>query len=250
MTRSITILLITLSLALGGCASSVTKRGTTANEEGEKIFASCQKDAESRGIEALATRTNFFNSDAMPLSMLVHTEFATEEEKVAIVKLADAWKLCGEKLVAWAKTHYNAQHASLYQMDVNRALIQLANLYNGDVKWSIFNIDLQIADNKFIQLIQRSSDNFWAKEYADAERTRMAFGAALQAYGNALKDYGNAYAAGARNQQPTPQTPIYDPKTTECITYGNQTTCTQSSALMAVPTVITCTTFGNRMTCQ
>jgi hypothetical protein len=250
MTRSKTILLIMLSLTLGGCASSVTQRGMTANAEGEKIFASCEQDAESRDIEVLAKRTNFFNSDAMPLSMLVHTEFATEEEKVAIVKLADAWKLCGEKLVAWAKTHYNAQHASLYQMDINRALIQLANLYNGDVKWSIFNIDLQISDNKFAQLIQSSSDSFWAKEYADAEQTRRAFGAALQAYGNALKDYGNVYAAGVRDQQTTSHSPIYDPKTTECRSFGNQTTCTQYSALMSAPKIVTCTTYGNRMTCQ
>jgi len=247
--KAATLGLLAIAVVLGGCASSVTKRGLAANADGERIFQSCKQDAESRGVGAILSRTNFFDSESMPLPMLTDRDFTTEEEKIAIKHLADSWKLCGEKLVAWAKLHYNDQHASLYRMDTNRVLVQLARLYNGETRWGMFNIDLQTYDNKFAMAVQQSSDAYWAKQYADAERTRAAIGAALQAYGNALKDYGNTYAAGVRNQPVSPQTPVYDPITTECRSSGNQTVCSQYSALMSAPKILTCNTYGNRMTC-
>jgi len=236
-------------LCLSGCAASVTKRGLAANAEGEKVYASCEQEAASRGIDAIKEKTNFFHSGSMTLSMLTNRDFATEQEKIAIANLWESWRLCGERIIAFVKTHYNEDIAALYRMDINRQLVQLANLYNGDVKWSMFNVDMQIYDNKFGLAVTRASQEFWRDEYAEAERRQAAIGAALQAYGNALKDYGNTYNSSLRNQPAVQQAPIYDPVRTSCRDNGNRITCTQSSDLMTSPKLISCRVNGNVMTC-
>jgi hypothetical protein len=240
---------IVLPLALSACATSVTDRGDAAQAKSDAIYDSCQQDAKSRGIEALDEKTRFFDSTGLNPEMLFSTEFANEQEKEAIVKLWDSWQQCGERFVAFLKSDLNDDIATLWRLDVNRTLLQLADLYNGDVSWGSFNRSLQRYDLEFSQAFSQATSAYWRREYAVEERRQAAIGAALQAYGNALKDYGNAYAGSANRPATVQQMPIYDPVRTSCRENGDRVTCTQTSDLMTSPKIISCRVNGSVMTC-
>jgi hypothetical protein len=143
----------------------------------------------------------------------------------------------------------NGEIAALWRLDVNRQLLQLAALYNGDVTWGAFNKDLRRYDSEFRLQYAIATKNYWNREYAKDEQRQAAVGAALQAYGNALKNYGNTYAASANRAATVPQMPIYDPVRTSCRENGNSVTCTQTSNLMTAPKIIKCRVNGSVMTC-
>lgn len=244
------LVLVGSLLALSACATSVTDRGLAAQAKRDKILNSCAQDADSRGISALTARTEFFSSDLMTLEMLTSTQFPTEDEKTAIAKLWDSVKQCGEQFTAFLKSDLNEDIATLWMMDVNRQLLQLADLYNGSVSWGAFNRDLKRLDTEFRFVYAQATRTYWQGEYAQAERRQAAIGAALQAYGNALKNYGNTYNSSLRNQPAVQQAPIYDPVRTSCRENGNRITCSQSSALMTSPRLISCRVNGSVMTCS
>lgn len=246
---------ILLPLTLSACVASVEKRQMTVTQQASKIMDSCWEDAAVSGIDvnaiaALSARTNFWSPDSMSTQMLTYRAFASDDEKPAIEALTETWKVCGEKITAFAEEQYNPQVAGLYRTDINRKLVQLADLYNGDIQWNIFNVNLQIHDFRFREALDQATGVYWRSEYADAARRQAAFAAALQAYGNALKDYGNAYAGSANRPATVQQMPIYDPVRTSCRENGNRVTCTQTSDLMTSPKIISCRVNGSVMTCR
>jgi hypothetical protein len=245
---------ILLPLTLSACTASVERRQIAVTQQASKIMDSCWEDASVSGIDvnaaaALSARTIFWNPDSMDTQMLTYQEFASDEEKPSIAALMETWKVCGEKQTAYAAKQYNPQVAGLYRMDVNRKLVELANLYNGDIKWNAFNVNLLIYDFRFREALEQATGNYWRGEYADAERRQAAVAAALQAYGNALKDYGKNSAGSATRPPVVQQMPIYDPVRTSCRENGNSVTCTQTSNLMTAPKIIKCRVNGSVMTC-
>ncbi len=240
---------ILLPLALSACAASVTSRGLAAQARTDTILETCQQDVESTGIDTLSHRTNWNDSSSISLWMLSLDKVATPEEKEVIARLWDSVQKCGETFVEFLASDLNGEIAALWRLDVNRQLLQLAALYNGDVTWGAFNKDLRRYDSEFRLQYAIATKNYWNREYAKAEQRQAAVGAALQAYGNALKNYGNTYAASANRAATVPQMPIYDPVRTSCRENGNSVTCTQTSNLMTAPKIIKCRVNGSVMTC-
>jgi hypothetical protein len=240
---------ILLPLALSACAASVTSRGLAIQQKSDQILASCAQDAELLGIDALKDRTNFFSSDSMSFEMYASSDMADEEEKEAIAKLWDSFRQCGERHVSFLETDVDKALAAMWRKDVNRQLLQLADLYNGVVTWGSFNRELRSHDNEFAWHYELAAKMYWNNEYAAAERRQAALAGALQAYGNALKNYGNAYAGSANRPPVVQQMPIYDPVRTSCRESGNSVTCTQTSNLMTAPRIIKCRVNGSVMTC-
>jgi hypothetical protein len=240
---------IVLPLALAACATSVTNRGLAIQQKSDQIMASCAQDAELLEIGALKDRTNFLSSDSMSLQMYASSDIADDEEKEAIAKLWDSVRQCGERYVSFLETDLDKGLAAMWRKDVNRQLLQLADLHNGAVTWGSFNRDLRRYDNEFRWHYELALKMYWNNEYATAERRQAAFGAALQAYGNALKNYGNTYARQTTQPSTVQQMPIYDPVRTSCRGQGDRVTCTQNSNLMTAPAVIRCRVNGSVMTC-
>lgn len=249
-----TLVAILLPLALSACAASVEKRQMTVTQQASKIMDSCWEDAAVSGINvnaiaSISARTNFWAPELMSMQMLAYREFASDEEKPAIAALVETWKVCGERQTSFAEQQFNPQVAGLYRLDTNRKLVELAKLYNGDIQWSAFNVNLLTYDYQFREALEQATANYWRSEYADAERRQAALAAALQAYGNALKAYGNASAGSTNRPTAVQQMPIYDPVRTSCRENGNSVTCTQTSNLMTAPKIIKCRVNGSVMTC-
>jgi hypothetical protein len=250
MRRFICCVLVMLGVA--GCESLET-RGTNAEKAYYAIAESCEKEADAIGYERLKTKTDFFNSDAITSAMLKSSDFADDSDKPVIAALASIYASCGEKLVQHSSKYDGDTAAFLRALDVKRSLSQLEDLHNGKIAWGQFNTDMQRFDLAFLSAFKEVQRVHWERLYARQHAREMA----LLAVAEGLQAYGKAYGETWRNQPATvavqpspPQASIYDPKTLTCRMAGNQTFCSQTSALTVTPKTFSCVTHGNQMTCQ
>jgi hypothetical protein len=239
---------VALSL-LGGC-QSVESLGRTAETEWHALYDKCENTATNDGYESLKNKTNFFHSDQLSPAMLNLTDFADEKDRSAVSSLVKTFTECGAQFVAHAEKYDGHTAAFLVTLDVNRQLGQLRDLFNGTISWGAFNSDLQRYDRAFADAYAEVASMHWRKKYNDEQRRQMAMLAVAQG----LSAYGKAYSETWRSQpatsglKPPPNPPPYDPKTLTCQTYGQQSFCTQSSALTS-PKIIRCLNSGTQMTC-
>jgi hypothetical protein len=235
-----------------GCESLET-RGRSAERAYYSIVNSCEAQAETIGYEKIKTKTNFFNSDDLSDAMLDSEEFADESDRPVIAALAKLYSDCGEKLVQHSSKFDGDTAAFLRALDVGRSLRQLESLHNQTLSWGQFNSEMRRFDLAFVEAFKEVQRTHWEGLYAQRHAREMA----LLAVAQGLQAYGRAYGDTWRQQQATgalpslpPQTSVYDPKTLTCRTAGNQTFCTQTSALTVTPKTFSCVTNGNQLTCQ
>jgi hypothetical protein len=245
------VTIVTLLALLTAC-QAVEHRASEAENTYYKIANSCEEEANSIGYQSLTDKTRFFNSDELTPEMMSLNRMADAAEKSTIARLAQVYARCGEKLVQHSLRYDGEISGFLRSLDIQRSLRQLESLHNEQLTWGDFNKEMRRYDLAFYDAFKKAQKSHWEGLYAKERAREMA----LLAVAEGLKAYGEAYGDSWRKSSvtngfaPPPPQAIYDPKTLTCRTSGNQTFCTQNSALSSTPKYFQCLTNGNKITCN